>query len=222
MAAVQRESGSSSLIEATIAYAYNRKGELQPGVSGMRRAYPQFMAAGGEALPTDILKVIFPLQHWDLIRQYATARNLDPYLMAALVATESTFQADVRSGANAWGLMQIVPDTGRRYAATLGIRRFTTARLTDPEVNVRIGMAYFSDLLTRFGDVATALAAYNAGENRASRWRAERGAIDRDEFIDDLPFPETQSYVKRILGTAEDYRILYGPLTASAMRESAR
>jgi soluble lytic murein transglycosylase len=42
------------------------------------------------------------------------------------------------------------------------------------------------------------------------RWKAERPGIDQDEFIDDIPFPETQNYVKRILGTAEDYRMLYG------------
>jgi soluble lytic murein transglycosylase len=105
--------------------------------------------------------------------------------------------------------MQVVPATGRRYAQTLGIRPFRTARLTEPETNVRIGMAYFSDLLRQFGDVAAALAAYNAGEQRVSRWVAERPGVSRDEFIDDIPFPETQNYVKRILGTAEDYRALY-------------
>jgi soluble lytic murein transglycosylase len=176
----------------------------------MRRAYPQFMAEGGEALPLGILKIIFPIDHWELIQSHATAKRLDPFLVAALVAQESTFQADVRSVANAWGLMQIIPGTGRRYATTLGIKPFATSRLTDPEINVRIGTTYFSDLLRQFGDAAPALAAYNAGENRVERWLADRPGVDRDEFIDDIPFPETQNYVKRILGTAEDYRILYG------------
>jgi soluble lytic murein transglycosylase len=129
--------------------------------------------------------------------------------MMAVIAQESTFQADVRSIANAYGLMQVVPATGRRYAQALGIRPFRTARLTEPVTNLRIGMAYFADLVRQFGDVARALAAYNAGEQRVSRWVAERPGIERDEFIDDIPFPETQNYVKRILGTAEDYRRLY-------------
>ena len=60
------------------------------------------------------------------------------------------------------------------------------------------------------GDVTLALASYNAGENRVVRWKAERPGVEQDEFIDDIPFPETQNYVKRILGTAEDYRYLYG------------
>jgi soluble lytic murein transglycosylase len=175
----------------------------------MRRAYPQFMAHGGEALPTPILQVIFPIDHWTLISKYAAARKLDPYLLTALIAQESTFQEDVRSVANAYGLMQIVPATGRRYATKLGIRPFRTARLTEAETNVRLGTAYFSDLLQQFGNVAPALAAYNAGEHRVARWLAERPGIDQDEFIDDIPFPETQNYVKRIIGTAEDYRNLY-------------
>ena len=112
----------------------------------MRRAYPQFIAEGGESLPADILTVIFPVDHWDLITKAATAQKLDPYLMAALIAQESTFDADIKSAANAWGLMQVVPATGRQYARTLGIRGFTTLRLTNPETNLRIGMAYFGDL----------------------------------------------------------------------------
>ena len=222
---LQATGQGSPLVDATIAYALNRQGKLRPAITAMRRAYPQFMAEGGEALPQEILTVIFPIDHWQLLKAHAAAKKLAPYLVAALVAQESTFQADVKSAANAWGLMQIIPATGRRYVGRLGLGRFTTARLTDPVVNVRIGMAVFADHMKQFGDPALALAAYNAGENRAVRWRAERPGIDRDEFIDDIPFPETQNYVKRILGTAEDYRLLYGPVQASAgsgVRESSR
>ena len=142
----------------------------------------------------------------------AAAHDLDPFLMLALVAQESTFQADVRSVANAWGLMQIEPSTGRQYAAKLKIRPYTTARLKQPELNVRIGMASFAERVKKFGGIAPALAGYNAGNSRVVRWLAERPGFDQDEFIEDIPFPETQNYVKRILGTAEDYRILYGHL----------
>jgi soluble lytic murein transglycosylase len=208
---LQASGQGSSLVDATVAYALNRQGKLRPAITAMRRAYPQFMAEGGEALPQEILSVIFPIDHWPLLQAHATAKQLDPFLVAALVAQESTFQADVRSVANAWGLMQILPATGKRYAATLGIRPFSAFRLTEPDVNVRIGTTYFAELLKQFGgNVAAALAAYNAGENRVVRWLAERPNLGRDEFIDDIPFPETQNYVKRIIGTAEDYRILYG------------
>jgi soluble lytic murein transglycosylase len=206
----QRAWGSSTAIDATIAWAYHRKGELRRAISLMRRTYPQFLTTGGQQLPTEILQVIFPLTYWDSIRRHATARGLDPYVMAALIAQESTFDPNARSVANAWGLMQIVPATGRRLARSLGIRGFTTASLTNPETNIRLGMLHFSRLVQQFGGTHYALASYNAGESRIVRWKAERPGLDEDEFIDDIPFPETQNYVKRILGTAEDYRRLYG------------
>src|ERR1041385_3267824 len=104
----------------------------------MKRAYPQYLASGGERLPPAVLEVIFPLDYWALIDKYSKANDLDPYLMAALIAQESTFTADVRSGANAYGLMQLLPTTGRVYASKLGIRPFSTSSLTRPETNIRI------------------------------------------------------------------------------------
>jgi soluble lytic murein transglycosylase len=82
--------------------------------------------------------------------------------------------------------------------------------LMQPETNVRMGTLYFKDLSDKFGGAYFALASYNAGPNRVAAWLREKGRLDQDEFIDDIPFPETQNYVKRILGTAEDYRRLYG------------
>jgi peptidoglycan lytic transglycosylase len=204
----QRAWGSSARADATIAWVYNRKGELRRAISLMRRTYPQFLTARHE-LPAEILQVIFPLVYWDSIRKQSAAHDLDPYLMAALIAQESTFDAGVRSSANAWGLMQLVPSTGRKLARSVGLRSFTTASLTNPEINIRLGTLYFSELVSKFGGTYYALASYNAGDSRVARWKEDRSDLDEDEFIDDIPFPETQNYVKRILGTAEDYRRLY-------------
>lgn len=206
----QRLWGDSPRLTATIALVQNRLGNLRLGINAMKRAYPQWMAAGGETLPIEIQKVVFPLEYWPLLRKHAAARGLDPYLVAALVAQESTFDPVIRSSANAVGLMQVLPSTGRQFAKRLKIPRFTPARLTDPETNVRLGTAIFAESLRKFGGVHYALAAYNAGEHRVTEWRRERPDLPQDEFIDDIPFPETQNYVKRILGTAEDYRRLYG------------
>ena len=205
----QQTSGDTPALQATTGLIYSRKGDLRRGINALKRAYPQYLAAGGEELPPDVLEVLFPMAYWALIQKYAPARGLDPYVIAALMAQESTFDADIRSHANAIGLMQIVPATGRRYARTLRIPRFTAAKLTDPEINVRIGTAYFADLVEHFGGVHYALASYNAGPSPVSRWIAEKPGVARDEFIDDIPYPETQNYVKRILGTADDYRRLY-------------
>jgi len=212
--------GNSPQLEATIAWIRHNQGlslsgterfnAIRGAITTMRRAYPQFLAAGGENLPPEILRIIYPLDFWPLIVRGSSQHDLDPYLMTALMAQESTFTPEIKSSANAWGLIQLLPSTGRRYARKVGMTRFTTASLQDPEVNVRLGMQYFKDLVDRFGGNYFAIASYNAGENRVAQWRADKPDLAEDEFIDDIPFPETQNYVKRILGTAEDYRRLYG------------
>ena len=218
----QKTSGNSPILDATVAWAYHQKGELRKAITLMRRAYPQHLASGGEDLPPEILQVIYPLTYWDAIKRYSVQHDLDPYIVAALIAQESTFDAGVRSNANAWGLMQVVPATGRRLARSLGIRRFNTAMLTNPVLNIRLGTLYFSKLVEQFGGTYYALASYNAGESRVVRWKSERPGLDEDEFIDDIPFPETQNYVKRILGTAEDYRRLYGEEGGRPIRVAPR
>jgi soluble lytic murein transglycosylase len=216
----QKKWGASPAIDATVAWLNWRRsfgadsGMAQlllarGAMNQMKRAYPQYMAAGGEQLPREILTTIFPLTFWDLIRKYSAERELDPYLVAALVAQESTFVPTVRSHANAYGLMQLLPSTGRTYARKLKLR-YSPSLLTSAEPNIRMGVAYFADKVREFGSVPLALASYNAGESPVRRWLAERDAnMSQEEFIDDIPYPETQNYVKRILGTAEDYRRLY-------------
>jgi soluble lytic murein transglycosylase len=216
----QRHWGDSSQLQATSAFIRHNQGlslrgderfnAVRGAITTMRRAYPQFMASGGEDLPADVLRIIFPIDYWPLITKYSKLHDLDPFLVAALMAQESTFTAEIRSSANAYGLMQLIPATGSRYAKKLGIRNFSTRMLTDPETNIKLGTQYFKDLMDRFGGAHYALAGYNAGEARVQQWLSQRPPLPADEFTDDIPFAETQGYVKRILGTAEDYRRLYG------------
>jgi peptidoglycan lytic transglycosylase len=216
----QRVWGDTPPLQATTAWIRYRQGlglraqdrftAIRGAITTMRRAYPQFLAAGGEDLPVDVQQIIFPLDYWPLIQKYSQLHGLDPYLITALMAQESTFTAEIRSSANARGLMQLLPSTGRIYARKVGLKSFTTASLLQPETNVRLGTQYFKDLVDRFGGVHYALAGYNAGEHRVVRWLSEAPGLPADEFIDNIPFPETQNYVKRIIGTTEDYRRLYG------------
>ena len=215
----QRQGPASAVVEATLAWTRQQQARsetgmrrlelLRAGINGMRRAYPQYLTATGDQLPRELQTVIYPLAYWPLLRQAATAQGLDPFLVAALTAQESTFVADVRSGANAYGLMQLIPSTARVYARKLRLR-YSTRLLTTPEANIRMGTAYLADKIAEFGGVPYVLASYNAGERPVRRWQAERPGLDLDEFIDDIPYPETQTYVKKILGTADDYRRLYG------------
>lgn len=215
----ERVWGESPAIRATLAWIYQKQGQSEKAsrrftlyrasINTMKRAYPQYLAVSGERLPKDVLRLIFPLQYWDLIRKYSAVHELDPYFVAALTAQESTFVPDIQSPAKAVGLMQLEASTARRYAKKLNMR-YTASLRTNPEANVKIGTAYLADQIREFGDLHLVLAAYNAGEGRVRKWRTDRPGLPRDEFIDDIPFPETQNYVKRILGTAEDYRRLYG------------
>lgn len=216
----QENWGQSPVVQATIAWTNRQKSASEKGtaqfnlargaINVMKRAYPQYLAAGGEQLPRDVLTIIYPLSYWDLIKKYSTLRDLDPYLVASLMVQESTFVPDIRSSAHAYGLTQLLPSTARMYARKLKLR-YSPKLLTDPEANIRIGTAYFADKIEQFGSVPLALASYNAGERAVKKWITERPAMPREEFIDDIPYPETQNYVKRVLGAADDYRRLYGP-----------
>lgn len=210
--------GSSPALEATVAFVLHRQGDYRRAAALMRRAYPQVLTAANGGLPEEVLKVVFPIDYWELIRKHAASAAVDPYLVAALVAQESMFDAGARSSAGARGLMQIVPATGRRLGRALGLRRVTLRMLEDPDTNLRLGTRHLAELLQRFGELHLALAAYNAGEQPVSRWVRERPGLAPEVFIDDMPFPETQNYVRRILGTAEDYRRLYPSGAAASPR----
>ena len=211
--------GDSGPIEATFAWTYREQGQAETGsqqfslyrgsMNAMKRAYPQYLTAGGERLPREILRIIYPIAYWDLIQKYSAQNGLDPYIIAALMCQESTFVANIRSPAKAVGLMQLEAGTARQYAKRLGLP-YSSALLTNPEASIQMGTAYLADQLSEFGSMHIVLAAYNAGDSRARRWVRERAGLSQEEFIDDIPFYETQGYVRRILSTAEDYRRLYG------------
>jgi soluble lytic murein transglycosylase len=205
-----RQWSHSTLLDASRALVLNKQGELRSAITLLKRTYPQYLTARGADLPVELLRVIYPVAYWPLVQKYSTERGLDPCFVAALIAQESTFDASARSSANAYGLMQLLPATARRVGRTIGLRSVTTRSLVDPETNLRLGTAYFAALLEEFGETHLALAAYNAGERRVRAWVEERQGLPDDEFIDDIPFPETQNYVRRVLGTAADYCRLYG------------
>src|SRR5207249_2806801 len=199
----------SPAIQATIGWIFHERGDLRAGINATKRAYPQYLAAGGEKLPQELRQVMFPVSYWQQIKRYSSEHQLDPYLMAALILQESNFTANIKSPANAYGLMQIVPATGRQYARMLKLPKFSISMLTTAETNLKMGTAYFADLVRQYGGAHYALATYNAGPNRVARWIAQKPGMERDEFIDDIPFPETKNYVMKILGTAEDVRGVY-------------
>ena len=134
---------------------------------------------------------------------------MDPYLMAGIIRQESAFNERAVSRANARGLMQILPSTGRTMARRLGLRSYAVTSLFDPHVNIKMGVVYFKQLLEEHNNVVEdTLAAYNAGPDRVQAWRAVPYK-DNLEFVESIPFTETRDYVKIVLRNAEIYRRLY-------------
>lgn len=131
-----------------------------------------------------------------LIEMHARANGLDPALVKAVIAVESSFDPVALSPRGAIGLMQVVPDTGVRYGLVPDGKRSVSDKLRDPAINVRIGTRYLRDLLARFGnDVSLALAAYNAGEGNV---------VGRANSIP--PFAETRDYVRLVRHVYALYR----------------
>jgi len=151
-------------------------------------------------------RIYHPLRYTEAIAASAARYDVDPYLVAAVINAESGFDPDQRSQAGAVGLMQLMPETAAELAEATGAGAVDAARLTDPSLNIDLGARHLADLVARFGDVRTAVAAYNAGAGRVEAWLAEEGV---SAVGTTLPFPETERYVERVLTERERYRELY-------------
>jgi len=160
----------------------------------------------------DLLAAVYPFPYREIVLSEADERELDPYLMAGLIRQESAFWVEARSRADARGLMQVLPATGRELARASGPVGFEPdSHLYEAEINIHLGMAFFSDMRRRFGeDLPIILSAYNAGPTRALRWREFPEVDDMARFVERIPFTETRVYVKNVLVNREIYAWLYG------------
>ena len=148
----------------------------------------------------------FPLAERETVEREANRNSLDPSWAFALIRAESAWQPDVRSDANALGLMQLLPGTGQQMARQLGLDWQGTRMLLDPQTNIRLGTRYLAQQAGRFqGRTWLASAAYNAGPTPVERWLAERGTLPADVFIETIPYRETRDYVTRV----EAFSVIY-------------
>jgi soluble lytic murein transglycosylase len=160
-------------------------------------------------LPDAVRELTLPLVHEDIIRQQASAKGVDPSLVAAVIYAESRFR-DQTSHAGARGLMQITPETARYIARLSGGTAFEQGDLATPQVNISYGVFYLRYLLRQYGEnKVLALAAYNGGEGNVSRWIAEAAMSERAFGVEQIPFSETREYVARVLAAQADYRKKY-------------
>ncbi len=155
----------------------------------------------------DDIELRFPLAFDDLIVAGAREQGIDPAWAMAVARQESAFLQDVRSGAGALGIMQIMPATGRNIASAAGVQVNSDWDILDPANNARLGTYYLGRNQERFGGHGLlSTAAYNAGAHRVRQWLPEGDeTLDADIWAELIPFSETRNYIRRVYA----YRILY-------------
>jgi soluble lytic murein transglycosylase len=176
----------------------------------MKSMAPEYLNLALDQAPRRFWELLFPLPYRADVVRAASEKNLDPYLLAGLIRQESEFDPQARSRANAFGLTQVRPATGRLFARQAGIAHFSSRLLFQPASNLKIGVSIFSAMLDRNGGkLEQTLAAYNAGPNRAAEWLAWNTYREPAEFVESIPFTETRDYVQAVLRNADLYRRLY-------------
>jgi soluble lytic murein transglycosylase len=164
---------------------------------------------GLNGLPRALQRQVYPAGWGDLVAEQATAYGVDPLLMLALIRQESSFDPRAQSGAQARGLTQVVPQTARNIAARLGRDDFALRDLFKPSVSIEFGTWFLQQLLSDYkGRVFPTLAAYDAGGGSVSRW-LQRFGDDPDLLVEQIPFAETQMYLRIVYDNYWHYKQLY-------------
>ena len=157
-----------------------------------------------------LLRAAYPLVHGDALAGEARRHGLDPALVAGLIRQESSFNPRAVSPAGARGLMQLMPTVGAAIAKGRGYPVWNPALLFEPDVSLELGTAHLATSLKGGESPARALAAYNAGGSRVTRWLQRPGADDPELFAEWIPYTETRDYVRIVQRNAQVYRALYG------------
>lgn len=162
--------------------------------------------AANMASASDLLSLRFPEAYPEIFAAQAATVGVTTTEIMSIARRESAFFPMARSSADARGLMQILPKTGQQVSQRIGAS--PTASLYDIDNNVRLGSAYYRELLDRFdGNRPLALAAYNAGPGRAGSWRNSGDErVPVDVWVETLPYRETRDYVKAVLA----YNVVFG------------
>lgn len=156
----------------------------------------------------------YPLYYKDDIGMSSKNHDIDPYLVAAIIDVESGFNKDAISPKDARGLMQITEKTGEWGFEQLEIEGFEKEKLFIPEVNIEIGTWYLQRLKQEFdGDLDLVLAAYNGGSGNVNKWLKDEEYSKDGKTLDNIPFKETENYVKKVNSGYKNYKKLYGDVS---------
>lgn len=157
-----------------------------------------------------ILKRIYPVAYSEYVIKYSGENNLDKYMIYSIIKAESNFNPNVKSKSDAIGLMQLLEETANERANIIEDHNVTEEDLYNPETNIKLGTSYYAYLLKHYnGNNVLALTAYNAGMGNVDIW-IKTGIIKSDgSDIENIPYKETNNYVRKILRDYQIYLKLY-------------
>ncbi len=156
------------------------------------------------------MKIWYPTDFSEIVEEKAELFGVDEELVYAVIRTESSFDPNAQSSAGAKGLMQMTDGTFEWVQELLGAQEvLPPENLFEPEINIHHGVYFLSFLIDYYENTDTALAAYNAGMGNVASWLEDPEYSEDGVNIDDIPFPETRSYVKKVNDALLIYRNLY-------------
>ena len=157
-----------------------------------------------------ILKMIYSTKYSEYVEKYADEYGVDKYLIYALIKAESNFDPEVTSSSDARGLMQLMEETAVERSNLIDEETIEAHDLYDPETNIRLGTSYLSYLLGLYNDnMILALAAYNAGLGNVQQWIQDEIIKPDGSDIENIPYKETENYVRKIIRDYQMYLRLY-------------
>ncbi len=156
-------------------------------------------------------RITYPVKYREIITQYAVEYELDPAFIASIIYAESSYKPNALSNKGAMGLMQIMPDSGDWISGKLDEDdTYALARLYEPEINIRYGCWLLKYLKNRFqGDTIKMMAAYHAGGGNVDKWLKDERYSQDGITLTDIPFSQTNNYVKKVHRVYEEYKKLY-------------
>ncbi len=206
----KKTADNSPKINLALAKHYRLKGDNVMALRALQPSYPDYSQMFPEEMSREEWEIFYPLSHWNDIKYWAGKRSLDPYNVAGLIRQETIFNPNARSGANAYGLMQLLIPTAKSMARKYnsGTQSISGSTLFDASLNIELGTAYMREQLSKYGRIEYMSVAYNAGPGRVVSWRNTLPA-EMDEFVEEIPFSETRGYVKGVIRNSAQYRRLY-------------
>jgi soluble lytic murein transglycosylase len=205
-----RTAPGSPRVNMAAARFYRQKDQNTLAFLALAKTYPDYAQMEPEEMTPEEWDIFYPLLNWTDIKTWSQRRNLDPYQVAGLIRQESVFDVRAKSGANAYGLMQLVVPTARTMARkySASVTDIYAETLFQPALNIELGTAYMREQLDKYGRLEYMAAAYNAGPGRVVTWRASL-PLDIDEWVEAIPFKETKGYVQGVTRNMLQYRRLY-------------